>query len=131
MKMLNETVKHERIPSLDGLRAISILIVLGYHLLWTYQFKNDDVRIWKVILSGDFGVHIFFVISGFLITGILLREEKAQGKIDISKFYLKRIFRIFPAYYFYLLVVYILNTFLVSDLEVFSMIIPLTYTTGL
>ncbi len=53
--------------------------------------------IWK---TGFLGVHLFFVISGFLITTLLLREKSAFGKISLKKFYIRRTLRIFPAYYF-------------------------------
>src|SRR2546421_12834986 len=76
-------------PSLDGLRAISILAVIWYHV--------PELRpIWA---TGFLGVHLFFVISGFLITTLLLREKAATGSISLKKFYIRRTLRIFPAYY--------------------------------
>jgi peptidoglycan/LPS O-acetylase OafA/YrhL len=76
-------------PSLDGLRAISILAVVWYHV--------PELRlIWR---TGFLGVHLFFVISGFLITTLLLREKSEFGKISLKKFYIRRTLRIFPAYY--------------------------------
>ncbi len=58
---------------------------------------------WSAILpfvgNGDLGVNIFFVISGFLITGLLIREEERNGSIAIGRFYVRRAFRIWPAYY--------------------------------
>jgi peptidoglycan/LPS O-acetylase OafA/YrhL len=75
--------------SLDGLRAISILAVIWYHV--------PELRpIW---LTGFLGVHLFFVISGFLITTILLREKEQFGRISLRNFYVRRTLRIFPAYY--------------------------------
>src|SRR5581483_7763733 len=75
--------------SLDGLRAISILAVIWYHV--------PELRlIWR---TGFLGVHLFFVISGFLITTILLREKSEFGKISLRNFYVRRTLRIFPAYY--------------------------------
>src|SRR5579872_1045252 len=76
-------------PSLDGLRAISILAVIWYH--------DPLLRlIWR---TGFLGVHLFFVISGFLITTLLLREKSEFGKISLKNFYIRRTLRIFPAYY--------------------------------
>ncbi len=76
-------------PSLDGLRAISILAVVWYHV--------PELRlVWR---TGFLGVHLFFVISGFLITTLLLREKSETGKISLKKFYIRRTLRIFPAYY--------------------------------
>ena len=50
-------------------------------------------------VSGALGVAIFFVLSGYLITGMMLREFSVSGAISIRRFYLKRSFRIFPAFY--------------------------------
>lgn len=76
-------------PEIDGIRAISVLMVLAFH-------STDPL--WRH-LNGHLGVPIFFVISGFLITTLLLREEARKGRIDIGAFYLRRTFRIFPMYY--------------------------------
>jgi peptidoglycan/LPS O-acetylase OafA/YrhL len=87
-----------RIPSLDGLRAISIIFVLVSHLAGTTYFPMSfDTA--NVLFLGDLGVHVFFVISGFLITGLLLDEQAHTGQIDIRRFYLRRTLRIFPPYY--------------------------------
>lgn len=77
------------IPGLDGLRALAILTVLGSHT------KNYDF--------GWMGVQFFFVLSGFLITGILLRmKESLPARQYFKSFYGRRFLRIFPLYYFYL-----------------------------
>ena len=76
-------------PSLDGLRAISILAVIWYHV--------PELRpLWQ---TGFLGVHLFFVISGFLITTLLLREKAEYSRISLRNFYVRRTLRIFPAYY--------------------------------
>ncbi|MFC5005348.1 acyltransferase family protein [Dactylosporangium cerinum] len=77
-----------RFPALDGLRAIAALMVVMFH------FGGKDWR-W---LSGHSGVHIFFVLSGFLITTLALREEDRSGRISFADFYLRRLFRIVPVY---------------------------------
>lgn len=77
-----------RFPALDGLRAIAALMVVMFH------FGGRDWR-W---LSGHSGVHIFFVLSGFLITTLALREEEKAGRISFVDFYLRRLFRIVPVY---------------------------------
>jgi peptidoglycan/LPS O-acetylase OafA/YrhL len=74
--------------SLDGLRAVSVLMVLAFH-------SADPI--WEP-LRGYLGVTIFFVISGFLITTLLLREEDRDGHISLVGFYIRRIFRIVPLY---------------------------------
>jgi peptidoglycan/LPS O-acetylase OafA/YrhL len=88
----------QRIPSLDGLRAISILVVLLGHLAFACHFQN-----WITATYAHYGVRVFFVISGYLITTLLLQEESKFGSISLSRFYLRRTFRIFPVAYLYLL----------------------------
>ena len=87
-----------RIPSLDGLRALSIALVLIAHLAGTRNFPLSEAagNFWGL---GEFGVRVFFVISGFLITGLLMQELATTGRIDLPRFYLRRTLRIFPAYY--------------------------------
>ncbi|MFD0937414.1 acyltransferase family protein [Methylobacterium trifolii] len=77
-------VGREHIPGLDGVRALSILIVMAGH----YGFGK--------IVPGGFGVTIFFFVSGFLITTLLLRELDASGGIDLRNFYLRRLLRLAP-----------------------------------
>jgi len=72
------------IPSLDGLRAISISIVLVSHA----GYGN--------VVPGGLGVTIFFFLSGYLITTLLTDERERSGRIHIGKFYLRRVFRLFP-----------------------------------
>ncbi|MBX6360615.1 MAG: acyltransferase [Acidobacterium ailaaui] len=85
------------IPALDGLRGMAILLVLGYHYLWM-------IPIFHV---GWVGVDLFFVLSGFLITGILLdtKEEKNCYK----NFIIRRALRIFPLYYLVLITLFIID----------------------
>jgi peptidoglycan/LPS O-acetylase OafA/YrhL len=83
--------------SLDGLRALSILGVVWHHT------AASDFRDVPLLSSGNFGVALFFVISGFLITTLLLREEDRHGSIALRAFYARRALRIFPLYYAVLL----------------------------
>ncbi|TDX01808.1 acyltransferase family protein [Dinghuibacter silviterrae] len=99
----------KQLPSLNGLRAISIFIVIFFHLFW-FNFNVRQKSIYYIpFLNGELGVHVFFVISGFLITTLLLNEEKERGAISLKNFYIRRVLRIFPAYYFLLFVYYILQ----------------------
>lgn len=92
-----------RLPSLDGLRALSIGLVLFAH-------SHPPVELQKLAFyCGTLGVRIFFVISGFIITWLLLQEVKSCGGISLKNFYIRRIARIFPAYYTYLVVVFFLD----------------------
>ncbi|HTB58150.1 MAG TPA: acyltransferase [Polyangia bacterium] len=78
--------------SLDGLRAVAILAVL-----WHHSARPAPGSI--LAARGFLGVDLFFVISGFLITTLLLRERQRSGAISLRRFYLRRFLRIFPAYY--------------------------------
>jgi peptidoglycan/LPS O-acetylase OafA/YrhL len=89
------------IPSLDGLRAFSIaLVILAHCFMGQTRFSGFPVL--AVGLLGQYGVDVFFVISGFLITHLLLRELDANGTISLRRFYLRRFFRIFPPFYVFL-----------------------------
>lgn len=89
---------HSRIPCLDGLRAISIIGVFSTHLTGTRGFPTWSWWEFGGDL-GNLGVRCFFVISGFLITHLLLQELRATGCISLKNFYIRRTFRIFPAFY--------------------------------
>ncbi|WP_052390259.1 acyltransferase family protein [Streptomyces sp. NRRL B-24484] len=78
-----------RFDALDGLRAFAAVIVVLFH------FAGPRAA----FLSGWIGVHVFFVVSGFLITTLMLRERDRTGRISLRDFYLRRIFRIVPLYY--------------------------------
>jgi peptidoglycan/LPS O-acetylase OafA/YrhL len=84
--------------SLDGLRALSILGVIWFHSWWgTPSYSRLESM--PVLRQGSYGVHIFFVVSGFLITTLLLREMDRYGKISLRDFYIRRALRIWPLYY--------------------------------
>ena len=84
--------------SLDGLRALAIVGVLWYH-------TTNDLVFWPVLNRGFLGVDFFFIISGFLIVTLLLRERRNSGAISLRNFYVRRSLRIFPAYWAMLLFV--------------------------
>jgi peptidoglycan/LPS O-acetylase OafA/YrhL len=73
-------------PELDGIRGIAILLVIAQHI----SLPNTT-------LAGVVGVNLFFALSGYLITGILLAEIRETGKIDIRRFYERRVRRLLPA----------------------------------
>jgi len=93
-----------RIPSVDGLRAVSISMVLLSHGLGS--LPGDWPQRWPRLLgffaNGNRGVSVFFVISGFLITSLLLRERAKTGSIGLRNFYVRRFFRIVPPFYAFL-----------------------------
>lgn len=90
------------IPSLNGLRAVAILLVVAEHLKYGDYCPGIFFVLSRYLALGSFGVQIFFVLSGFLITGLLLKEKVETSRIALKKFYLRRMLRIVPAFYFYL-----------------------------
>jgi peptidoglycan/LPS O-acetylase OafA/YrhL len=92
-------------PDLEGLRGVAILLVLLYHA----RLPGFD--------GGFVGVDVFFVLSGFLITGLLLREHERFGRIDLGAFYARRVRRILPAAAVVLVATMILSWFLLAPLE--------------
>lgn len=77
--------RHQLVPEIQGLRAVAVLAVLIYH-------------IWPTVVPGGYvGVDVFFVISGYLITGSLFKEFEATGRISVAGFYARRIRRLLPA----------------------------------
>ncbi|MFX4212092.1 acyltransferase family protein [Aliarcobacter butzleri] len=96
------------IPEIDGLRAIAVLSVLIFHIDATY-------------LSGGFvGVDIFFVISGFLITGIIKNEIETIGNFSFKNFYIRRAKRLLPALFIVFIVTTIVAVFLLSPTHLSS-----------
>src|ERR1700761_1028865 len=97
--MLRDPVKQttKYIPTLDGWRALSVIGVILFH--GRVGFFNDYGLMAKISTRGYLGVAVFFAISGFLICGLLLNELERTGTIRLGSFYLRRCFRILPAYY--------------------------------
>ena len=92
------------IPSLDGLRAVAVAMVIMAHMNGVLAKAIPLVPYWLYIFWGALGVQTFFVISGFLITHLLLKEYKANATLNLKRFYIRRALRIFPPLYAYLLV---------------------------
>lgn len=99
----------ERLSSLDGWRAISILMVLGAHCHRTPGFPDTLRQPFTWLFDGDLGVRFFFVISGFLITWLMLLEHRHYGWVSLKAFYARRALRILPVYFAFLLTVAILQ----------------------
>ena len=85
-------LKQPRFGSLDGLRCLAVLAVIWHHTAVGVASVPATHR-------GFLGVDLFFVLSGFLIVTLLLREREASGRISLPRFYARRTLRIFPAYY--------------------------------
>lgn len=88
---LSELLGCRHLPALDGLRACAVFVVMAYH----FGFST---------IPGDLGVTAFFVLSGFLITWLLLKEFDRSNTVSLRDFYMRRLLRIFPAYYVFLAV---------------------------
>jgi peptidoglycan/LPS O-acetylase OafA/YrhL len=103
------------IPSLDGIRGAAILMVLGVHIAYLSVLPQDSSALRlldKILWTGWSGVDLFFVLSGFLITGQLLDSLGSENYF--RGFYARRILRIFPLYYLALLVTAVAFPFLKS-----------------
>src|ERR1700712_5194662 len=99
------------IKGFDGLRALSIIIVFVTHLGYIDRIPNP-VSAWRIsmLCSGNTGVNIFFVLSGFLITRILLREKLVTGRISLKNFYIRRFLRLLPPLIvFYAVIVFLMG----------------------
>lgn len=90
-------------PNLDGLRFLAFLAVFLFHSFYTASDVISASPVYKLFYfitrPGYLGVNFFFVLSGFLITYLLLSEKQASGRIAIGAFYMRRILRIWPLYY--------------------------------
>ncbi|MFW5451741.1 MAG: acyltransferase family protein [Methylophagaceae bacterium] len=105
--------------SIDGIRALSIILVLVFHTFFVYQLAHPTHDVasiinelgmgWAWALNGDKGVDVFFVMSGFLISGILFRQIAKEGHMNLKNFYLRRYLRLTPAYYFTLTIYWLLS----------------------
>lgn len=127
--------KKEKIffPNLDGLRFMSFFVVYLFHI-WLLMFDrysltgNTSSIVKFLFQNGEIGVNFFFVLSGFLITYLLIQEKKLTGKIHVGNFYVRRILRIWPLFYVCILfglVLYPLKKFIGGD--VFEVAHPWTY----
>lgn len=106
-------------PNLNGLRFIAAFLVIVSHIELIKLFIGID-NYWETVpfigIIGHLGVVLFFVLSGFLITYLLLSEEQLSKKISIRKFYMRRILRIWPLYF----LIIILAFFILPDIDLFA-----------
>lgn len=106
-----------RLPALDGLRAIAVLVVIIGHA--NYPLRG---------VPADLGVNLFFVLSGLLITRLLLQEISTTGSVSLSQFYLRRTLRIFPAYYAFVALSFVLDRVMGDDWSTGLSLSAVTYT---
>jgi peptidoglycan/LPS O-acetylase OafA/YrhL len=98
-----------RLASLDGWRAVAILMVLGNHSTFAAGFPNGLNNFWIWFFDGGLGVRFFFVISGFLITWLMILERDKNGSVNLREFYIRRCLRILPVYFAFLGVLAVLQ----------------------
>lgn len=99
-------------PNLDGLRFIAFFMVFLWHSIRRpfelLQVENIYLnKLFYLFVNGKTGVSIFFVLSGFLITYLILSEIQLNGKLDVIKFYIRRSLRIWPLYFLLLLLIFV------------------------
>lgn len=99
-----EYLQETTYPALTGIRGLAIILVLLYHL-----GINHFLRQYNSWLTGRAGVDIFFVLSGFLISTLLIKEKINNGQVSLKNFYARRALRILPLAYLFLLVMICLN----------------------
>ncbi|OUS03036.1 hypothetical protein A9Q81_08035 [Gammaproteobacteria bacterium 42_54_T18] len=103
---------------IDGFRALSMMMILVFHSFTIYVVMNPNLELnqvieeggylWSWVWNSDKSVDVFFVISGFLITGILLRQIDKLGHVKMGNFYARRFLRLSPVYYFVIMLYWIL-----------------------
>jgi peptidoglycan/LPS O-acetylase OafA/YrhL len=111
-----------QIPVLDGLRGLSIIAVIGFH------------GEWAGFSGGGRGVDLFYVISGYLIAWLLLKEKSKYGSVSLKLFYYRRMLRILPAFYVFLAGYWIMCQFIFADFKKElgqSLVIAGTYSTNI
>ena len=114
-----------KIPSLDGLRAAAIALVILGHGVGTWGAPKFLAPLTH---AGNLGVRVFFVISGFLITTLLLRELDATHAVSLKNFYARRSLRILPAFLIYVAAIQTLLAFGVVDSPPGDTVRALTFT---
>jgi peptidoglycan/LPS O-acetylase OafA/YrhL len=117
----------KRIPSLDGLRAISIAAVIAGHLAAGGSLSLNAHILAALEHLPHFGVRVFFVVSGFLITTLIFQEREETGTFSLARFYERRAWRIFPPAYAFLLCLVIANLLHVTTISKIDFVRGFTY----
>lgn len=107
----NPTPSHARLMQLDVLRGVAILLVLFRHAIVPWEYSG---RLWRVMRYterlGWTGVDLFFVLSGFLIGGLMFKEIRKTGRLDVKRFFIRRGLKIWPAYFVFLAAVLVIDS---------------------
>lgn len=117
------------IKGLNGIRAFAIIFVLFTHLDTFQNISNPFIKQAMQLLFGP-GVEIFYVLSGFLITKILLTEKYVKNNISLTNFYVRRILRIIPCLYIFIFTLIILNYFSIITIKTPSIVFALLFLTN-
>ena len=120
-----------RLPSLDGWRAISIIMVIGGHSHVVAYCPGIQNLIFERIFRAEMGVRCFFFISGLLITWLLIGERETTGRVSLRHFYIRRALRILPVYFTFLGVLWCLHLFTPFTQSRLNWIGNLTFTSNL
>lgn len=101
-----------RLPELDGLRAIAVALVIVGHAGTKHQASPSTLEGFLIATIGNaaLGVQLFFVLSGFLITSLLLREQEISGGFRLGAFYVRRARRILPAFFAYIVAIGLMSS---------------------
>ena len=103
-----------RIRGLDGIRAYAVVMVVVTHLHIFIEWYNNNSPMYSLVWGAN-GVIIFFILSGFLITHLLFIEYEKTGTVNIKQFIIRRGLRIFPAFYLFILALFILGLFIETN----------------
>ncbi|MEP6610793.1 MAG: acyltransferase [Mucilaginibacter sp.] len=125
IKLVSEAIAEKYYPSLNGLRGAAIIMVVFSHLALSWY------KWYVVFFDGGLGVNIFFVLSGFLITSLCLKEQKTTGTLSLKSFYIRRMLRIFPVAYLYLAVLFVLDVIFHLQIPVFQYLGAMFYVMDL
>lgn len=127
---MRETMKTpaRRISGLDGLRGLAILLVLSGHSIWAFAPETVPAALTALAGNAMFGVRLFFTLSGYLITHLLLKEKQQQGAVSLPQFYLRRALRILPLCYAYIIVLAIINKLAPLNISLTQMCAALSFT---
>jgi peptidoglycan/LPS O-acetylase OafA/YrhL len=107
-----------RTDELTGLRCVAVTLVIASHAeRMTPDGYIGLLQPLRLLTAGGLGVLVFFVLSGFLITDLLQREWRQSGKIDLAAFYMRRVLRIWPAFYAYIIAASLLAVTGVLDIH--------------
>jgi peptidoglycan/LPS O-acetylase OafA/YrhL len=106
----------KRIKSLDGIRAIAVIMVILSHAKSSIPNIITSTYAFKIVSNGRLGVLFFFSMSGYLITKLLIIEKNKFNDISLKDFYLRRMLRIFPVFYLYIIVILTLKLTIIPNI---------------